>query len=164
MDILHEKVNMLIPSNTYFITYDDQLHINYYIRAVNYITNIDNNPTFYIISDNKKIQAKAIVLKFIQYMKNKHCNKVSIITDSKFIPIDIQIFKGNLNDSNILQQQFTNIDTFMNNTKYFICDKGYCSSKIRNILTNKNISDNRINIHSLINNEIPYYFLNKYFV
>jgi len=27
----------------------------------------------------------------------------------------------------------------MNNTKYFICDKGYCSSKIRNILTNKNI-------------------------
>ena len=55
MDILHEKVNMLIPSNTYFITYDDQLHINYYIRAVNYITNIDNNPTFYIISDNKKI-------------------------------------------------------------------------------------------------------------
>ena len=74
-----------------------------------------------------------------KYMKNKHCNKVSIITDSKFIPIDIQIFKGNLNDSNILQQQFTNIDTFMNNTKYFICDKGYCSSKIRNILTNKNI-------------------------
>ena len=27
----------------------------------------------------------------------------------------------------------------MNNTKYFICDKGYCSSKIRNILINKNI-------------------------
>ncbi len=66
-------------------------------------------------------------------------NKVSIITDNKFIPIDIQIFKGNLNDSNILQQQFMNIDTFMNNTKYFICDKGYCSAKIRNILINKNI-------------------------
>jgi hypothetical protein len=74
-----------------------------------------------------------------KYMKNKYCNKVSIITDNKFIPIDIQMFKGNLNDSNILQQQFINIDHFMNNTKYFICDKGYCSSKIRNILTNKNI-------------------------
>ena len=72
-------------------------------------------------------------------MKNKNCNKVSIITDNKFIPIDIQIFKRNFNDSNILQQQFINIDTNMNNTKYFICDKGYCSSKIRNILTNKNI-------------------------
>ena len=72
-------------------------------------------------------------------MKNKNCNKVSIITDNKFIPIDIQIFKGNLNDSNILQQQFINIDSFINNTKYFICDKGYCSSKIRNLLITKNI-------------------------
>jgi len=25
-----------------------------------------------------------------KYMKNKNCNKVSIITDNKFIPIDIQ--------------------------------------------------------------------------
>jgi transposase len=37
-------------------------------------------------------------------MKNKNCNKVSIITDKKFIPIDMQIFKGNINDSKILQQ------------------------------------------------------------
>jgi hypothetical protein len=36
-------------------------------------------------------------------MKNKNCNKVSIITDNKFISIDIKIFKENLNDSNILQ-------------------------------------------------------------
>ena len=27
----------------------------------------------------------------------------------------------------------------MNYSKYFIADKGYCSSKIRNILINKNI-------------------------
>lgn len=40
-----------------------------------------------------------------KYMKNKNCNKVSIITDRKFIPIDMQIFKGNVNDSKILQQQ-----------------------------------------------------------
>jgi transposase len=72
-------------------------------------------------------------------MKNKNCNKVSIITDNKFIPIDIQIFKGNLNDSNILQQQFMNIDTYMNYSKYFIADKGYCSSKIRKLLISKNI-------------------------
>jgi len=74
-----------------------------------------------------------------KYMKNKNCNKVSIITDNKFIPIDIQIFKGNFNDSNILQQQFMNIDTYMNYSKYFIADKGYCSSKIRNLLIAKNI-------------------------
>ena len=66
-------------------------------------------------------------------------NKVSIITDNKFIPIDIQIFKENFNDSNILQQQFINIDTYMNYSKYFIADKGYCSSKIRKLLISKNI-------------------------
>jgi hypothetical protein len=60
-------------------------------------------------------------------------------SDNKFIPIDIQIFKGNLNDSNILQQQFINIDTFMYYSKYFIADKGYCSSKIRKLLIAKNI-------------------------
>ena len=74
-----------------------------------------------------------------KYMKNKNCNKVSIITDNKFIPIDIQIFKGNLNDSNILQQQIINIDTNINYSKYFIADKGYCSSKIRKLLIAKNI-------------------------
>ena len=74
-----------------------------------------------------------------KYMKNKNCNKVSIITDNNFIPIDIQIFKGNLNDSNILQQQFINIDTNINYSKYFIADKGYCSSKIRKLLISKNI-------------------------
>jgi len=73
-------------------------------------------------------------------MKNKNCNKVSIITDNKFIPIDIEIYKGNLNDSNILQQQFININNKLNYSKYFIADKGYCSSKIRNILINKNIT------------------------
>ena len=72
-------------------------------------------------------------------MKNKNCNKVSIITDNKFIPIDMQIFKGNLNDSNNLQQQFINIDTDTSYSKYFIADKGYCSSKIRKLLIAKNI-------------------------
>ncbi len=66
-------------------------------------------------------------------------NKLSIITDSRFIPIDIEIYKGNLNDSNILQQQFINIDTFIKNIKYFICDKGYCSSLIREYLKINNI-------------------------
>ena len=32
-----------------------------------------------------------------------------------------------------------NIDTYMNYSKYFIADKGYCSSKIRNLLIAKNI-------------------------
>ena len=57
-------------------------------------------------------------------MKNKNCNKISIITDNKFVPIDIRIFKGNLNDSNILHQQFINIDTDNSYSKYFIADNG----------------------------------------
>lgn len=96
-----------------------------------------------------------------KYMKNKNCNKVSIITDNKFIPIDIEIYKGNLNDSNILQQQFININNKLNYSKYFIADKGYCSSKIRNILINKNITPiNTKNINKI--NKLSIDEKNKY--
>ena len=72
-----------------------------------------------------------------KYMKNKNCNKVSIITDKKFIPIDIQILKGNVNDSKILQQQMNTIIKNKDYVKYLFAEKGYCSKITREIL-NKN--------------------------
>jgi len=72
-------------------------------------------------------------------MKNKNCNKVSIITDKKFIPIDMQIFKGNVNDSKILQQQMNIIVENKDNINYLFADKGYCSRITRDILNKNNI-------------------------
>lgn len=74
-----------------------------------------------------------------KFMKNKYCNKLSLIVDSKFIPIDIKIYKGNINDSKVLQQQIPNINKYLEHMNYFICDKGYCSSTIRNIFKNNDI-------------------------
>jgi hypothetical protein len=119
--------------NLFKSTYIELLK-KYLIKTKNNTLNSLYTDTTFIVN-KKGINEKARN----KYMKNKNCNKVSIITDNKFIPIDIQIFKGNLNDSNILQQQFMNIDTYMNYSKYFIADKGYCSSKIRNLLIAKNI-------------------------
>ena len=59
-----------------------------------------------------------------KYMKNKNCNKVSIITDNKFIPIDVQIFKGNVNDSKILQQQMEIIIENKDYVNYLFADNG----------------------------------------
>ena len=74
-----------------------------------------------------------------KYMKNKFCNKLSLIVDKNFIPINIKIFKGNMNDSNVLQHQLKYIQEYMKHIKYFICDKGYCSSILRNLFKNNNI-------------------------
>jgi transposase len=51
-------------------------------------------------------------------------NKVSIITDNKFIPIDVQIFKGNVNDSKILQQQMEIIIENKDYVNYLFADNG----------------------------------------
>ena len=51
-------------------------------------------------------------------------NKVSIITDNKFIPIDVQIFKGNVNDSKILQQQMKIIIENKDYVNYLFADNG----------------------------------------
>jgi hypothetical protein len=72
-----------------------------------------------------------------KYMKNKNCNKVSIITDNKFVPIKIHVYKGNLNDSNILYNELIQME--LNDVNFFIADKGYCSSNIRELLKNKNV-------------------------
>jgi hypothetical protein len=60
-------------------------------------------------------------------------------SDKKFIPIDIQIFKGNVNDSKILQQQMNIIVENKDNINYLFADKGYCSRITRDILNKNNI-------------------------
>lgn len=39
-----------------------------------------------------------------KFVKNKNCNKISIIADKNFTPVFVSCYTGNKNDSKILQQ------------------------------------------------------------
>jgi hypothetical protein len=116
---------------------------NTYIELMNkYLKKTKNKTLKYCYTDTTFIINKRGIdfKERNKFMKNKYCNKLSLIVDNKFIPIDIKIYKGNINDSNVLQRQVKYIKKYMNHINYFICDKGYCSSIIRNIFKNNNIT------------------------
>lgn len=59
--------------------------------------------------------------------------KLSLITNEKGIPLNIDLFKGNLNDINIFNKQLDKLDTKLLNNKstIFMADAGYDSIKLR---------------------------------
>ena len=61
------------------------------IKLNNYLYNIDN------VERNK-------------YFKYKKVMKLSLITNEKGIPLNIDLFKGNLNDVNIFNKQLDKLD------------------------------------------------------
>ena len=71
-----------------------------------------------------------------KYFKNKKVMKLSLITNEKGIPLNIDLYKGNLNDSNIFNKQLYNLDIKLidKNTSIFMADAGYDSSILRNKL------------------------------
>ena len=64
---------------------------------------------------------------------NKHLStKISLIVDIYGIPLDIKIVAGNVNDSKIICNQFTDFNYYTPNMQnILIGDKGYDSNKIR---------------------------------
>ena len=108
--------------NTFKNTYNELLKKYLQKTKFNTLEKVYTDTTFIVNKKGTNFIARN------KYMKNKNCNKVSIITyatlksseddflpqkkivydfcsNKKFIPIDIQIFKGNVNDSKSLQQQ-----------------------------------------------------------
>ena len=77
-----------------------------------------------------------------KYCKNKNITKISLITDSKGIPINVKINSGNNFDSEILCNQLNSflIDkNYLDNyNNYILGDKGYCSNKLRTLLRDNN--------------------------
>jgi transposase len=59
--------------------------------------------------------------------------KLSLITNEKGIPLNIDLFKGNLNDINIFNKQLDKLDIklFNNKSTIFMADAGYDSIKLR---------------------------------
>ncbi len=89
---------------------------------------------------NKKGSEKIGLNKF--YYKKKG-NKISIIIDSNKRIIDIGIYKGGKNDCKIIEDQINKIDILTDKIydrykKYFLCDAGYDSKRVYQILTNIN--------------------------
>jgi hypothetical protein len=74
-----------------------------------------------------------------QLAKHKS-TKISVISDDKGIPLDINIYNSNMNDSKILNMH---LDTFTNNVNFeknnnnlLLADSGYVSNVIRDKLAN----------------------------
>ena len=64
-------------------------------------------------------------------------SKISLITDIKGIPININLSKGNINDAKIILHQLDNLQNnvnIKNNNNIFIGDAAYDSNNIRNKL------------------------------
>lgn len=77
-----------------------------------------------------------------KYYKNKKCNKLSLVTDIKGIPLSVLTGKGNVHDTSFFDKHFKEIIIISNkmihkNNNCMMADKGYDSSKIRNKLKSK---------------------------
>lgn len=77
---------------------------------------------------------------YSKYYNKKKGTKISLITDSNGIPLNMKCYKGNKYDSRILLDHLTNRDIVCTNhidkyKQYFLADPGYDSKEIRNRLT-----------------------------
>lgn len=106
------------------------LLIKYLSKSKNKIKQIyTDTSTFYNKYNIDKVERN-------KYFKNKKVMKLSLITNEKGIPLNIDLFKGNLNDINIFNKQLDklNIKLFDKKSTIFMADTGYDSIKLRNRL------------------------------
>ena len=63
---------------------------------------------------------------------------MSLITEQNGIPLNVDLYKGNLNDANIFNTQLDEFDKILFDKKntIFMADAGYDSSKLRTKLNN----------------------------
>lgn len=73
-----------------------------------------------------------------KYFKNKKVMKLSLITDQNGIPLNVDLYKGNINDIKIFNDQLTKLDKDYIDKNSTICmaDAGYDSVHLRNELNN----------------------------
>ena len=71
-----------------------------------------------------------------KFYKNKKCNKISCVTTENGIPLSISVNKGSLHDLRFTNAHIKDLQkTFSKNEcNYFLADKAYVSSKLRNKL------------------------------
>src|SRR3989344_4213972 len=103
-----------------------------------------------------------IELRNTYFAKNKNCNKISILTDIKGIPLSILFNSGNVHDISFVKKHIN--DVYYVNKKYnryniILADKAYESSKLRDSLYKFNYLMMIQNKHNSTNK----YYFNKQF-
>ena len=140
-----------INHSTLYSVYKKMLKMNIikntYIELLNlYIKKQPNKKLKYLYTDTTCIKNKygSELVKYNGH-KKMNCTKVSFITDSNGIPINVGIFSGSKHDSQIFIEQLNNkmlIDeTLLNkNKKYMLADSGYDTNDIKQILNDLNFT------------------------
>lgn len=134
-----------IPYTTVYCSYKRLLHFNIlkntYIDLLRlYLIKCPNNKLKIQYTDTTCISNK-YGSEFTEYngYKKKKCTKISFVTDSKGIPINVSVHNGKQNDGKILVSHFNNmlISKGLNNKykKYMLADSIYYVKEVKNLLT-----------------------------
>lgn len=67
----------------------------------------------------------------------KNGTKISVITNSEGVPLNIECYKGNKHDSTIFMDQIKNIKLDKIKNSYFLADGAYDTKEIKNLLKNE---------------------------
>lgn len=116
----------------------------YNVLLNKYLKKTYNNKLKYISTDTTFVPNKngKDLIGYNKYYNRKNGTKISVITDSKGIPLDVKCYKGNMYDSKILLKHLSNydLDTLKDKSpkkKYFLADPGYDTHNIRKTLIDK---------------------------
>jgi transposase len=117
-----------------------------YVSLLNkYFKKSFNNKLRYVSTDTSFIPNKKgkDLTGYNKFYNRKRGTKISLITDSKGIPFNLQCFKGNMYDSKILLLHLKHPDLIelkdiMPKKRCFLADPGYDSKQIRSELNNMN--------------------------
>ncbi len=135
-----------IPYTTVYSSYKRLLKFgvlrNTYIDLLNvYLKKKPNKKLKYQYTDTTCVSNK-YGIKHVAYngYKKKKCTKISFITDSYGIPINVSVHNGKKNDGKILVSHFNDmlIDKELNdkNKKYMLADGIYYVNEVKNLLLN----------------------------
>jgi transposase len=150
LTFVHMEKNNNFPSHVTIFKFFNKL-IKYKIIYTTYnnLVNkyINKHKTNKFITDTTFINNKMGIdyINYNQQIRKHRISKISLITDFKGIPLDINLSSGNTNDSKIFFNQldnFININAIKKNNKnIFIGDAAYDSNNIRNKLKDFNLGN-----------------------
>lgn len=73
-----------------------------------------------------------------KFFKNKNCNKISLVTDTKGIPLSVLFDTGNKHDLSFVYGHVNDINNIVTEKFILLADKGYVSKKVKTTLSTMN--------------------------
>jgi len=157
-----EELNINIGWNSVYKVYQKLnkagiFKIAYTDLLKKYLTKCPNKKLRYVLTDTSFVPNKKgkNMYGYNTYYNKKNGTKISLITDSNGIPLNMKCYMGNKCDSKILLDHLENSDIVCTNhidkyKRYFLADPAYDSKEVREALEKLNyesiIAQNRRNI------------------